>query len=316
MKILITGGAGLIGSNLTNFHLTKNDQVTIIDNFITSSKENINLFKEKKDFTLIEADVTKNILQKITNNFDLIYHLASPASPIQYWHYPLETLMANSQGTKNVFEFGLKNKKSPIVIASTSEVYGDPTVHPQKETYYGNVNSYGKRSCYDEGKRFAEALAYTYTNKYGLDIRIARIFNTYGPNMEKNDGRVVSNFINQTLTNQPITIYGDGQQTRSFCYVTDMIVGLYLLGIKKNLQERVVNLGNPDEKSILKLAQIIKKLVKSQSKIIFKPIEDDDPQRRKPDITRAKRILNWQPKVNLETGLLKTINYFKKRFYQ
>ena len=316
MRILITGGAGLIGSNLTSFHLAKNDQVVIIDNFITSSRENINLFKEKKGFSLIEADITKNIWQKIANNFDLIYHLASPASPIQYWRYPLETLMANSQGTKNVFEFGLKNRKTPIVIASTSEIYGDPMVHPQKETYYGNVNSYGKRSCYDEGKRFAEALAYTYTNKYGLDIRIARIFNTYGPNMEKDDGRVVSNFINQTLTNQPITIYGDGQQTRSFCYVSDMVKGLYFLGTQKNLPKRVINLGNPDEKSVLELAQIIKKLVKSQSKIIFKPIKDDDPKRRKPDITRAKKMLNWQPKVDLKSGLLRTINYFKERFYQ
>jgi len=315
MKILITGGAGLIGSNLTRFHLEKKDQVTIIDNFITSSKKNIDLFKEKKEFMLIEADITKNIFQKISNDFDLIYHLASPASPIQYWRYPLETLMANSQGTKNLFEFGLKNKKTPIVVASTSEVYGDPAVHPQKETYYGNVNSYGERSCYDEGKRFAEALAYTYTNNYGLDIRIARIFNTYGPNMEKNDGRVISNFIDQTLGNRPITIYGNGKQTRSFCYVADMVNGLYLFGVKKKPSKRVINLGNPNEKSILELARIIKKLTKSQSKIIFKPIKGDDPQRRKPNIERAKKILNWQPTTDLKTGLLKTVNYFKKHFY-
>ncbi|NOY89246.1 MAG: NAD-dependent epimerase/dehydratase family protein [FCB group bacterium] len=316
MKILITGGAGLIGSNLTDFHLRKNDQVTVIDNFITSSKKNIESFEQNKNFFFIKADIIQNPFQTIKNNFDLIYHLASPASPIQYWRYPLETLMANSQGTDNLFQFGLKNKQAPIVIASTSEVYGDPAIHPQPETYYGNVNSYGERSCYDEGKRFAEALAYTYTNKYKLDIRIARIFNTYGPNMERNDGRVISNFINQTLTNQPITIYGDGKQTRSFCYVDDMVFGLYLLGIKKSPQERIVNFGNPDEKSMIELAKIIKELTESQSKIVFKPIKGDDPQRRKPDIGRARTMLNWQPKIDLETGLLKTINYFKQRFYQ
>ncbi len=313
MKILITGGAGLIGSNLSSHYLNKGDSVTVIDNFITGQRKNIEKFKEKPDFSFIEADTTTFDFNKL-QQFDIIYHLASPASPIQYKKHPLKTLLANSTGTKNVFEFALKSKTKRVVIASTSEVYGDPLEHPQKETYFGNVNTFGERSCYDESKRFAEALAYTYIYKFKLDIRIARIFNTYGPNMEKNDGRVISNFIVQALSKRPLTIYGTGKQTRSFCYVSDMVSGLYQLGNIKTPKHKIMNLGNPTEINILELAKIIQQLTKTSSKIVFKPGSEDDPKKRLPDITLAKKLLKWSPRVDLKPGLLQTIKYFKERF--
>lgn len=319
MNILITGGAGFIGSNLTAFHLEKNDIVFVIDNLITGSKKNIEPFLKNKNFHFYQLDIiTFNLPRRQAgfslqaSHFDLVYHLASPASPIQYKKYPIETLLTNSQGTYNLLQFLKKSRSKNFVLASTSEVYGDPLVHPQKEDYWGNVNPNGIRSCYDESKRFAEALTMNYFRKYHLNIRIARIFNTYGPNMERNDGRVVSNFIIEALTNKPIIIYGDGKQTRSFCYVSDMIEGLYLLATKPDLEGTIINLGNPNEKSILELAKIIKKLTKSNSKIIFQSIEEDDPKKRKPDISKAKKLLGWNAKVSIEEGLIKTIDYFKK----
>jgi len=314
MKILITGGAGFIGSNLVSFHLEKGDEVYIIDNFITGSKKNIEPFLSNTKFHCIKSNLI-NFKFKILNfKFDIVYHLASPASPCQYKKHPLETALVNSQGTYNVLEF-MKNSKSKIfVLASTSEVYGDPQIHPQTESYWGNVSPNGPRSCYDEGKRFAEALTMIYYRKYNLDVRIARIFNTYGPDMEKEDGRVVSNFIMQSLTNNPLTVYGDGKQTRSFCFVSDMVTGLYTLATTPNIAGEIINLGNPEEYSILDLAKIIKKATKTDAEIIFKSIDADDPQRRMPDISKAKKILKWQPKISFNDGLQKTINYFKQRF--
>jgi len=313
MKILIAGGAGFIGSNLAKYHLDKNDNVIVVDNLITGSKKNVEPFSSDSNFEFIGADTTTYDFSSLAA-FDIVYNLASPASPIQYKNHPVETLLANSQGNYRLLEFFKKSQSGSFVLTSTSETYGDPLVHPQTEDYWGNVNPVGVRACYDESKRFAEALTMTYFRKYKLNVRIARIFNTYGPNMEKQDGRVVSNFIVQTLTNQPITIYGNGKQTRSFCYVDDMVKGLYFLGTTKNIAGEVINLGNPIEKNMLELAEIIKKLTNSPSSITYAPIDGDDPCRRKPDITKAKKLLNWQPSVGLEEGLNKTINYFRERF--
>lgn len=311
MKILITGGAGFIGSNLASFHLKKADNVTVIDSFITGSERNLKHILHHKDFHLVRADVTSCSFEKLPS-FDIIYHLASPASPIQYKKYPIETLMVNSLGTKRLLDFMLKTKSKRFVFSSTSETYGDPLIHPQKEDYWGNVNPVGIRSCYDESKRFGEALCMSYVRKHNLDIRIARIFNTFGPYMEQNDGRVVSNFIIQALQKKPFTIYGDGTQTRSFCYVTDMVQGLYLLATTNKLNGEIVNLGNTDERTVKELALLIKKLTNTSSSIIRQNIDTDDPQRRKPDINKAKQLLGWKPTVTLEKGLVKTIAYFQE----
>ncbi len=310
MNILITGGAGFIGSHLAKHYIDHGDSVFIIDNLITGNKRNIASLNPSK-LTFFESDVCTfdyNQLPKM----DVIYHMASPASPIQYKKHPIETMMANSMGTKSVFDFAQKSASGNIVIASTSEVYGDPLEHPQKETYYGNVNSFGERSCYDEAKRFAEALARSYIEKFNLNIRIIRIFNTYGPNMEINDGRVISNFITQCITNKPITIYGDGSQTRSFCYVSDLVRGLIQMGEKEGLQSEIINVGNPNEKTVIELANMIKSMIQSTSEIQFFKTDKDDPKKRKPDITKAQSILGWNPEVTLEDGLTKTISYFKE----
>lgn len=312
-RVLITGGAGFIGSHLTHKHLEKGDEVYIIDNLVTGQKENIQSFLENKLFHYFEEDVLTfnfTVLPKV----DFIYHLASPASPIQYKKHPVETLRVNSEGTFKVLEYLKESKSGSFVITSTSEVYGDPEVHPQKENYWGNVNPNGERSCYDEAKRYSEAMVMTYYRTYGLNVRIARLFNTYGPHMEKNDGRVVSNFIMQALTNTPITLYGDGSQTRSFCYVSDTAEGLYRLATTSNISGSVVNLGNPDERTIKELANLIKKLTKSKSEIVVRPIGADDPKKRKPDIARARELLDWMPSVTLQVGLKKTIEYFNARF--
>jgi len=314
-KILIAGGAGFIGSNLAKFLLDKNYQVWVLDNLLTSSLENIRHFFNHPAFRFIKEDLTTVDLEAVLNKlpFDLIYHLASPASPKQYINYPLETLMVNSLGTLKLLNYAKKTKSKVFIYASSSEVYGDPLEHPQKEDYWGNVNPIGQRSCYDEGKRFGEALCMAYFRKFHLDIRVARIFNTYGPNMEKDDGRVISNFIVQALQNKPLTIYGSGQQTRSFCYVSDLVEGLYSMGVKSARGE-VINLGNSQEEKIITIAQLIKKLTKSSSEIIFQPLPEDDPRRRKPDISKAIKLLGWQPKIPLEEGLKSTIKYFKQRF--
>lgn len=307
MNILITGGAGFIGSHLAKHFVKNNDSVFIVDNLLTGNKKNI----EGLNITFYEKDVCDFDFSQLPK-MDIIFHLASPASPIQYKKHPIETLMANSVGTKQVLDFVGSNTDTKIVIASTSEVYGDPLEHPQKETYYGNVNSFGERSCYDEAKRFAEALAKSYIDTKNQNIRIIRIFNTYGPNMEVNDGRVISNFITQCIQNKPITINGDGSQTRSFCYVSDLVAGLVAIGAQDGLQSEIINVGNPNEKTILELANTIKSMVQSESEITFQKNEVDDPKKRKPDITKANNMLNWEPKVTLEEGLTKTIAYFRE----
>lgn len=313
MKVFIAGGAGFIGSHLTARHLAQGDSVVVLDNLITGTTENLKSLSANPALQFIEGDVTAYDLSGFTD-LDIIYHLASPASPIQYKKHAVETLLANSRGTFFLLEMLRNNPKSSFVMASTSEIYGDPLVHPQKEDYWGNVNTVGPRSCYDEGKRFAEAMCYTYWKKYDLNIRIARIFNTYGPNMEKNDGRVVSNFITQAIDGAAITIYGDGSQTRSFCYVADMVEGLRKLATVPGIAGEVINLGNPTEKTMNELAEIIKNMVQSQSEIVHREIDADDPKKRKPDIGKAKQILGWEPKVSLEDGLRETIEYFKQRF--
>lgn len=310
MQILITGGAGFIGSHLAKFHLAKNDEVMVIDNFVTGSKKNLESEINNKNLKIIEADITNYNFSDLPP-FDIIYDLASPASPKDFENLSIEILKTNSVGLINVLDFFVKSNSGTFIFSSTSEVYGDPLEHPQKESYFGNVNSVGFRSCYDEGKRFAEALMMAYFRKFKKDIRIARIFNTYGPFMKRDDGRVISNFVNQAINNQPLTIYGEGSQTRSFCYVSDMIEGLYSLGTTKNLAGEIINIGNPTEKTISEIADIIKKLTQSKSEIIFKTIGRDDPKKRCPDISKAKKLLNWEPKINLEDGLNKTINYFK-----
>lgn len=313
MQILITGGAGFIGSNLVEHHLKSKDEVYVVDNLLTGSQENLESLLTYKELHFIEDDVITYNFSDLPQ-FDIVYHLASPASPIQYKKYPVETLRVNAEGTYRLLEFVKKSPQTSFVLASTSEVYGDPLEHPQTEDYFGNVNSVGVRSCYDEAKRYAEALSITYFRKYHLNIRIARIFNTYGPRMEKDDGRVVSNFIVQSLTRQPITIYGNGKQTRSFCYVSDMVKALNLLATTKNIAGEIINIGNPEEKSMLELAHLVKQLTGSQSAFKHEEIAGDDPKKRKPDISKAKKLLGWTPDVNLKDGLLKTIQYFKKRY--
>ena len=290
--------------------MEKNESVTVVDNFITGNKDNLKSELNNKLLNLIEADITTFNFSNL-HAFDIIYDLASPASPKDFVNLSLEILKANSIGLINILDFFIKSKSKTFVFASTSEVYGDPLEHPQKESYFGNVNPIGVRSCYDEGKRFAEATLFAYQRRFNLDIRIARIFNTYGPYMNKNDGRVISNFINQAITNRPITVYGDGKQTRSCCYVTDMVEGLVLLGQIDNLKKEIINVGNPEEKTINEIAKEIKTLVNSNSEVVFKPIGQDDPKKRCPDITKAKKLLGWNPQVSLEEGLKLTIEYFK-----
>jgi len=315
-KILITGGAGFIGSNLVDYLLKKNFQIWVIDNFLTSSPENIKSFYHNPRFHFIKKNLITTDLQKTFDytRFDIVYHLASPASPKKYARYPIETLLVNSEGTLKLLEYVKKTQSKEFIYASSSEIYGDPLIHPQTEDYWGNVNPVGERSCYNEGKRFGEALCLAYLRKYSLDIRIARIFNTYGPNMEKDDGRVISNFIVQALQDKLLTIYGDGQQTRSFCYVTDLVKGLYLMAIKP-VKGEVINLGNDDERKIIEMAKFIKKITNSKSKIVFKPPSKDDPKKRKPNLDKAYKLLHWHPIISLEEGLNLTINYFRKRFY-
>jgi len=312
VKILITGGAGFIGSNLASYIISQKSDVFVIDNFITSNKSNIEHLKKNAAFHFIKGDITDNntFNTLLSYRFDHIFHLASAASPIQYSKYAIETLMTNSVGTKNVLDFMVKTKSKRFVYASTSEVYGDPLVHPQPEKYWGNVNSIGERSCYDEAKRFGEALCMSYMRKKNLDIRIVRIFNTYGPFMEKDDGRVISNFVNQALDHKKITVYGKGTQTRSFCYIDDLVLGLNKMMNTPNLMGEVINLGNDNEITIIEIAHLIKKLTKSKSEVVYNPLPQDDPKKRKPDLTKAEKLLNWKPTVELKTGIINTINYF------
>jgi len=305
--VLITGGAGFIGSHLCDFLLNKNFKIICVDNLITGNKKNIEHLSNNQNFKFINQDISKHIA--INENLDYILHLASPASPVDYQKIPIQTLKVGSLGTHNTLGLALV-KKAKYLLASTSEVYGDPLVNPQPETYWGNVNPIGVRGCYDESKRFAEALVMAYHRIHNVDIRIARIFNTYGPRMSKDDGRVVPNFITQAVSNKPLTIYGDGKQTRSFCYINDLIEGIYRL-MMSNINEPV-NLGNPEEHTILEFAEKIKKITKSKSKIVFKDLPIDDPRVRCPDISKAKKILNWEPKFTLGNGLKETIEFFKQ----
>lgn len=304
--VLITGAAGFLGSHLCDFFLLKNYKVLGIDNLITGSLKNLSHLQSNSDFEFREIDITHNF--KIDDSIDYILHFASPASPIDYLQIPLETLRVGSLGTENVLKIALKNKVR-ILIASTSEVYGDPHIHPQNEEYCGNVDPVGPRGVYDEAKRFQEALTTAYHTYYGLDIRIARIFNTYGSRMRVNDGRAIPTFMSQVLRGESLTVFGDGYQTRSFCYIDDMVEGIYKLLHSK--YAKPMNLGNPEEIALIEVANEIITLGNNSNKIIFKPLPLNDPLKRKPDITKAMNILNWKPKVSRKKGLENTFNYFR-----
>ncbi len=303
--ILVTGCCGFIGSNICDFLLKKNYNIIGLDNLLTGRIENIKSFSNNPKFKFIEHDVCVEI--KIKTKIDKILHFASTASPKDYIKFPIETLKTGSKGTENVLDFGLKNN-AKVLVASTSEIYGDPLEHPQSETYFGNVNPIGPRGVYDEAKRYLEAITMAFHTKNNLDTRIVRIFNTYGPNMRKDDGRAIPNFINQMIENRDITVFGDGTQTRSFCYIDDTVKGIYSILNSKYVYP--VNIGNPTEYSINNLVSILKKLIKTSSNIKYCNLPENDPKVRKPDITLAKNIIKWEPKIKLNDGLKKTINYF------
>ena len=306
MRVLITGGAGFIGSHLAEKLLSQDHEVIILDNFYTGQKSNLLRISSNPNFEVLRQDVTEPISLEV----DAIYHLACPASPVHYQKFPVQTIKTSVLGSINALELATR-LNIPILLSSTSEVYGDPNISPQTETYWGNVNPIGLRSCYDEGKRAAETLFFDFNRQYSTEIRVARIFNTYGPNMSPEDGRVVSNFIVQALKNNDITIYGDGTQTRSFCYVDDLVEGLVRLMNNSDSTQSPINLGNPNEISVLELAQKIISMTNSNSQVIQLPLPQDDPKQRRPDIDKAKKILGWQPTIDLENGLIKTIEYFR-----
>ncbi len=305
-RILITGGAGFIGSHLCKKLTEAGHYVICLDNLFTGSKKNIEPLLKNENFRFVEHDVT----EEFCTDIDEIYNLACPASPPHYQYDPVKTIRTSVIGISNMLEIA-KKSSAKILQASTSEVYGDPLVHPQKEEYWGNVNPIGIRSCYDEGKRCAETIMSDYHRQFGVNTRIVRIFNTYGPNMAVNDGRVVSNFIIQALKNEDITIYGDGSQTRSFCYVDDLVNGL--IKLMESNYHKPVNIGNPSERTVLELASLIIELTNSKSEIVYKPLPSDDPIKRRPDITLAQKLLNWEPTVDIKDGLIKTIDYFKTK---
>ena len=306
MRILVTGGAGFLGSHLCEELLTLGHEVISLDNYFTGDKKNITHLFDYNNFEVIRHDVNFPIYIEV----DGIFNLACPASPVMYQKDPVQTLKTSVSGSINLLGLA-KRTGSRILQASTSEIYGDPNVSPQSESYWGNVNSIGPRACYDEGKRAAETLFFDYHRQYGVDIRVARIFNTYGPKMSRDDGRVVSNFINQALTENNLTVYGEGEQERSFCYVDDLIRGLLKLFFTEEIYIPV-NLGNPDTVTMNQLASEILNYTNSKSKIVFKPLPVDDPKKRKPDISRAKKLLDWEPKVSRKEGLQKTIEYYRK----
>lgn len=307
---IVTGGAGFIGSHLCERLLEEGHEVICIDNLITGKLKNIKHLTKKSKFSFIRHDASKYF--ETNEPIDCIFHLASPASPDKYQENPIDTISANAFGTHNFLVLA-KRCGAKFLLASTSEIYGDPQVHPQPETYYGHVNPIGIRSCYDESKRVAEALVMAFIRAHNIDARIVRIFNTYGPKMSSSDGRVIPNFIMQALTGQQMTVYGDGKQTRSFCYISDLIEGICKAIFLEKTKGEVINLGNPCEFTILELANIIKQITNSNSEIVFsKPLPQDDPIKRKPDITKAKSLLDWEPKINLHEGLQGTINFFKQ----
>ena len=305
--VLVSGGAGFIGSHLCERLLADGSRVICVDNFVTGRKENVRHLLPDKNFSLVEHDITQPL--EIKEKIGRIFNLASPASPVDFEKIPVEILAVNSAGTRNMLELA-GEKKARFLQASTSEVYGDPLEHPQRETYWGNVNCNGPRSCYDEGKRFSEALAMAYSRSRGVEVRIVRIFNTYGPRMRPDDGRVVPNFIMQALHGKPLTVYGKGEQTRSFCYVSDLVDGIVRL--MDSSYQMPVNIGNPNEFTVLQLAEEVIRLTGSKSKISFKPLPKDDPAKRKPDISVATMELGWQPKTQLGEGLKATIEWFRK----
>ena len=307
MRIVITGGAGFLGSHLSDRCLAEGHEVVAVDNFITGSPDNIAHINSPK-FSIIEQNVSDGVY--VDGDVDFIFHLASPASPVDYAELPIQTLKVGALGTHNALGLA-RAKGAGLLLASTSEVYGDPLVHPQPEEYWGNVNSIGPRSCYDEAKRFAEAIVMAYHRQHEIDTKIVRIFNTYGPRMRLNDGRVVPNFIKQALTDEPITVFGDGSQTRSFCYCTDLIDGIYKLGMSN--EHLPVNVGNPSEFTMLEFANQVKEMTGSKSEIEFRPLPTDDPKQRKPDISKAKRVLGWEPKIELSEGLRPTLEFFQKK---
>jgi UDP-glucuronate decarboxylase len=307
-RVLVTGGSGFLGSHLCERLLADGHEVVCLDNFFTGTRANVEHLMDNHRFELVRHDVT----EPLTLEVDEVFHLACPASPIHYQRNPVRTIRTAVEGTLNLLDLA-REVRARILIASTSEIYGDPIEHPQRESYWGNVNPIGPRACYDEGKRCAEALAVSYATQYGVEVRIARIFNTYGPRMHENDGRVVSNFTVQALRHEPMTVYGEGQQTRSFCYATDLIEGFVRLMASRHGCDPV-NLGNPREITVLELAEMIRRLAKSRSEIVRAPLPMDDPTRRKPDITRAQQLLDgWGPRVGLEEGLAATVADFKQR---
>lgn len=306
MRILITGGAGFIGSHMVDRLIAEGHQVIAMDNLVTGDLANIAHHRSNPNFEFIHHDISNHI--HVAGQLDWVLNFASPASPIDYMEFPIQTLKVGALGTHNALGLA-KAKGAKFVLTSTSEVYGDPLVHPQHEDYWGNVNPNGPRSCYDEAKRFAEAITYAYHRAHGVDVRVVRIFNTYGPRNRVNDGRVVPTFINQALRGEPLPVFGEGQQTRSFQYVDDLIEGIRRL--MDASFTKPVNIGNPTEMTILEFARLILRLTGSQSEIIFKPLPQDDPKTRRPDITRAKEVLGWEPRVPVEEGLQKTIDWYR-----
>jgi len=309
MRILVTGGAGFIGSHLIDRLMNDGHEVICLDNFYTGKKHNILHWLDNPNFEVIRHDITEPIRLEV----DQVYHLACPASPVHYQYNPIKTVKTNVIGTLNMLGLA-KRVKARFLLASTSEVYGDPEIHPQTEDYRGSVNPIGIRSCYDEGKRMAETLAFDYYRENKIEIRVARIFNTYGPRMLENDGRVVSNFVAQALRGVPLTVYGEGQQTRSFCYVSDLVNGL--MRLMNGEHTGPINLGNPDEYTILELAQAVQNLINPDAEIKFEPLPADDPRRRRPDITKAQTLLDWEPTIPLQDGLKLMIEDFRQRFQQ
>ncbi len=305
---VVTGAAGFLGSHLTDLLIARGHKVIGIDNFVTGAVENIDHLGGNQNFKFIQQDVTEFLF--LHERVDFIWHFASPASPIDYLELPIETLKVGSLGTHKALGLA-RQKGARFLLASTSEIYGDPLVHPQREDYWGNVNTIGPRGCYDESKRFAEAMTFGYHREHAIDTRIVRIFNTYGPRMRLRDGRVVPAFMGQALTGKPLTVFGQGQQTRSFCYCSDLIEGIYRLMMSDTNDP--VNIGNPQELTILEFAERILRLTGSRSKIIYQPLPQDDPKQRQPDITRARKLLKWEPMVQLEDGLQRTIEYFRRR---
>lgn len=305
MRIVITGGAGFIGSHLSERCLKEGHEVVAVDNLVTGSEKNIGHLKSDK-FSFLNQNISDGVY--VDGPVDFILHFASPASPVDYLELPIQTLKVGALGTHNALGLA-RAKGAGLLLASTSEIYGDPLVHPQPEDYWGNVNSIGPRGCYDEAKRFAEAIVMAYHRMHGIDTKIVRIFNTFGPRMRARDGRIVPNFLRQAMNGDPLTIYGDGSQTRSFCYATDLVDGIYRLMLSNEHQP--VNIGNPREHTVLQFAELIKELMESKSEIVFEPLPQDDPKQRKPDITRARTILGWEPQVTLEDGLRMTAHHLR-----